>query len=59
MPQGNFLVTVVTRKEHPIKDINKNLAMHLNQHKIEPKTHFFLIETLKGKPAAVHHARGI
>ena len=57
MPQGNLLVTVLKSKEHPIETINKNLAMHLNQHKIEQK-HTFFIETFKGKPAVVHHAGG-
>ena len=46
MPQGNFLVTVLTSKEHPIKTMNKNLAMHLNQPKIEQK-HSFLLKLLK------------
>ena len=58
MPQGKFLVTVHTSNEHPIKTMNKNLAMHLNQHKIEQKTHSFVETFSKGKAAVVHHARG-
>ena len=58
MPQGNFLVTVDTSKEHPIKTMNKNLAMHLYQHKIEQKHTFLLKLFSKGKAAVVRHARG-
>ena len=58
MLQGNFLVIVHTSKEHPIKIMNKNLAMHLNQHKIEQEHTFLLKLFSKGKAAVVHHARG-
>ena len=35
------LVTVHTSKEHPIKTINKNFAMYLNQREIEQKHTFY------------------
>ena len=38
--------------------MNKNLAMHLNQHKIEQKHTFLLNFFSKGQAAVVHHARG-
>ena len=38
--------------------MNKNLAMHLNQHKVEQKHTFLLKLFSKGKAAVVHHARG-